>query len=160
MPTWKTAGEAGRAWRSAVDPGGARAENPRVAKPIPYHLVITEHPVYLQATVTGAHNAENALRFLTEAFAACAKTGRTALLLEFNLSGRSLESSSIFDVVSKRTAQALKLRKIAYYDNSERDPEKVKFAETVARNRGVNVRLFNDLDAAKGWLSEGARNGK
>lgn len=160
MPTWRTRAEAGRASKQAVDPRGARAENPRVAKPIPYHLVITEHPVYLQATVTGTHNADNALRFLTEAFAACAKTGRSALLLEFNLSGKSLDSSSIFDVVSKRTNLAVKLRKIAYVDNSERDPEKVKFAETVARNRGVNVRLFKELDSAKTWLTEGPGNGK
>jgi hypothetical protein len=119
----------------------------------PYRLILTQQPEYLHATVTGAHNAENALRFLTECFEACTRTGSTALLLEFNLAGPSLQSSIIFDVVSKRTAQAVKLRKIAYYDNSERDPEKVKFAETVARNRGVNVRLFRDLDAAKGWLT-------
>jgi hypothetical protein len=119
---------------------------------IPYHLVLVEHPMYLHATVTGTHNAENALRFLTESFAACQKQGCSAMLLEFNLSGQSLDSTSIFDVVSKRTGDAVKLRKIAYYDNSDRDPAKVKFAETVARNRGVNVRLFQDLEAAKRWL--------
>ena len=122
---------------------------------IPYRLVLAEHPGYLQATVTGTHNPENALRFLTESFAACIKTGHTSLLLEFNLAGRSLDSTSIFDVVSKRTGVAAKLRRIAYYDNSERDLDKIKFAETVARNRGVNVRLFQDLGAAKAWLSEG-----
>ena len=121
----------------------------------PYRLILKQEPGYLHATVTGEHNAENALRFLTESFDECIRTGGTALLLEFNLAGRSLGSSIIFDVVSKRTAQAVKLRKIAYYDNSDRDPEKVKFAETVARNRGVNVRLFRALDEAKAWLAEG-----
>ena len=145
----------GRATKSSVDPGRERAEDSRVEAAIPYRLVLAEHPGYLQATVTGTHNPENALRFLTESFDACVKTGQSALLLEFNLAGRSLASSSIFDVVSKRAAVAAKLRKIAYYDNSERDPDKVKFAETVARNRGVNVRLFQDLEAAKTWLSEG-----
>jgi hypothetical protein len=28
------------------------------------------------------------------------------------------------------------------------------FAETVARNRGVNVRLFQSVAAAEEWLSE------
>lgn len=128
--------------------------------PSAYRLVIEERPAYLQATATGAHNAANALRFLTEAFAACSKTGHTALLLEFNLSGPSLNTSSIFDVVSKRTSEAARLRKIAYYDNSERDIDKTQFAETVARNRGVNVRLFQDLDAAKRWLTEGTKDVK
>ena len=121
----------------------------------PYRLVIVDHPSYLKATVTGEHNAPNALRFLTEAFDACAKSGHSALLLEFNLTGPSLDSSSIFDVVAQRTAIAAKLRKIAYVDraNFGRDPEKMKFAETVAMNRGVNVRLFHDLETAGAWLS-------
>lgn len=144
---------------NSVDPRPAPAEN-RNVETNPYRLIIQEQPVYLHATVTGTHNAVNALRFLTESFTECLKVGQTALLLEFNLSGPSLDSSSIFDVVSQRTAMAAKLRKIAYYDNSERDPEKVKFAETVARNRGVNVRLFRDLNEAKRWLTEGTAQAK
>jgi hypothetical protein len=124
---------------------------------LPYHLVLEETPAYIHATVTGAHNAQNALRFLTEAFAACAKSRHGALLLEFNLAGPSLDSSSIYDVVAQRTAVAAKLRKIAYVDHAGhgRDPGKMKFAETVALNRGVNVRLFHQLEDAKRWLSEG-----
>ena len=79
------------------------------------------------------------------------------MLLELNLAGPSLDSSSIFEVVSKRAAVAAKLRKIAYVDTSERDPDKMKFAETVALNRGVNVRLFRDVDAARQWLSEDSK---
>ena len=125
-------------------------------KILPYHLTIEERPGYLRATVTGAHNPQNALRFLTEAFAACVKTGHAALLLDFRLTGPSLDTSSIFDVVAQRTAIAAKLRKIAYVDHSGhgRDPGKMKFAETVALNRGVNVRLFHELDDAQRWLSE------
>lgn len=95
------------------------------------------------------------MRFLTDAFDACTKSGHSALLLEFSLAGPSLDSSTIFDVVAQRTAIAAKLRKIAYVDraNFGRNPEKMKFAETVAMNRGVNVRLFHDLDAAHTWLS-------
>lgn len=37
--------------------------------------------------------------------------------------------------------------------NALRFPEKMKFAETVAMNRGVNVRLFHDLETADAWLS-------
>ena len=127
-------------------------------KPPPYHLVIEEHPDYLHATATGAHNAANALRFLTETFDAIARSGHTSLLLEFNLTGKSLDSSSIFGVVAQRTAVAAKLRRIAYVDHSGhgRDPSKMKFAETVALNRGVNVRLFHELEDAQRWLSEQA----
>lgn len=119
-----------------------------------YLLTITEHPSFLHAKVTGTNNAENALRFLEEAYAACMQRGQSAVLLEMDLSGPSLESASIFRVIAQRSADGAKLRKIAYVDKSERGPEKVKFAETVAINRGVNVRLFPDVESATRWLSD------
>jgi hypothetical protein len=120
---------------------------------VPYHLTIEEHPTYLHATVAGTHSPENALRFLKEAHEACVKSGKTAVLLEMNLVGPSLDATSIFRVISERSGEAVKLRKIAYVDASSRDPEKMRFAETVAVNRGVNVRLFQDLAEAKEWMA-------
>jgi hypothetical protein len=122
---------------------------------MPYHLTLQELPTYLHATVTGTHTPANALRFLKEVYDACLKSGQTAVLLEMNLSGPSLDATSIFRVISERSGDALKLRKIAYVDASSRDPEKMRFAETVAVNRGVNVRLFQDLAKAKEWMSGG-----
>jgi hypothetical protein len=41
--------------------------------------------------------------------------------------------------------------KVAFVDRPERiDPQ--KFGELVARNRGVDIRIFSDLQAAKEWL--------
>lgn len=69
-----------------------------------------------------------------------------------NLSGPSFDLGSIFSVVAERSADGKKLRKIAYVDTSQRDPTALKFAETVAVNRGVNVLLFQDLAAAQRWM--------
>ena len=117
-----------------------------------YQLTIEEGPSYLHARVVGLRNPENALRFLEEAYRACVKGGHAAVLLEMNLSGPSLDPGSIFQVISQRSGDATSLRRIAYVDAAG-NPERPKFAETVAANRGVNVRLFGDLDAAKAWLS-------
>jgi len=118
-----------------------------------YRLTIIEKPGYLHATATGEHTAANARRFLTEAHEACMKRGHDAVLLEVNFSGPSLPAHSIFDVISSQSAAAQRLRRIAYVETGqERDPEQMKFAETVARNRGVNVRLFRDLAGAEAWL--------
>jgi hypothetical protein len=56
---------------------------------------------------------------------------------------------------------ALKLNKIAYVEPSIDDATMPAFLETVAVNRGVNVRLFRDVASAASWLSEGeaARSG-
>jgi hypothetical protein len=118
-----------------------------------YHLTLEEHPGYLHATATGTHTPENALRFLKEVHEACTQRGYSAVLLEMNLAGPSLDSTSIFRVIAQRSMDAAGLKKIAYVDASSRDPEKMKFAETVAINRGVNVRLFQDLALAKEWMA-------
>ena len=120
---------------------------------MPYHLTIEENPSYLHAKVTGTHNAENARRFLVEVHEACVRGNYSAVLLEMNLSGPSLSTVSIFDVISERSPDALKLKRIAYVDaGSERDPRQARFAETVARNRGVRVRLFRNVDDAERWI--------
>jgi len=119
-----------------------------------YRLTLVERPTYLHTRVTGPNTPENAMRFLRESYEACVARGHDALLLEMDLAGPSLDSSSIFRIVAERTTDALKLRKIAYVEKSrEKDQSKVHFAETVAVNRGVNVRLFGDVAEAERWLS-------
>ena len=63
-------------------------------------------------------------------------------------------TSSIFSVISQSAPRGLTLRRIAYVEPPPRTPSGAEFAETIAKNRGVNVRLFRDLAAAHAWLSE------
>ena len=117
-----------------------------------YELTLDERPDYLHATVRGDRTPDNCMRFLVEAYEACVRSGRSALLLELRLTGHALGTPKIFEVISARSAEGMKLRKIAYVDIAPGSPEKPLFAETVARNRGVNVRLFPDIAAADRWL--------
>ena len=81
----------------------------------------------------------------------------SAVLLEMNLSGPSLNVLSIFNIISERAPYAFGLKRIAYVERgSGRAPEQARFAETVARNRGVNVRLFWSVGEAEDWLREWA----
>ena len=119
-----------------------------------YRLTLQSHPKYLHASVTGSHTPENVARFLREVHEACMSQGIGCVLVEVNFTGPSLATGSIYDVVSRQSSQAKLLRKIAYVDASPRDDGKKKFAETVALNRGVNVRLFPDVAQARRWLEE------
>jgi hypothetical protein len=122
---------------------------------MPYHLTIEEKASYLHAKVTGTHSPDNIRRFLTEVYDAGVRVGRSAVLLEMNLSGPSLAVGRIFDIVTERSRHALRFERIAYVDvSSERDLAKKQFAETVAANRGVHVRLFGNLADAERWLSD------
>jgi len=121
---------------------------------VAYQLTIEERPTYVYARVEGDLTAANALRFLEEAYAACVRTGRSLLLLDMQLHGPDLNTTNVYDVISQRVADGSKLRKIAYVPFQRDDRSMAHFAETVAMNRGVNVRLFESVAAAQRWLSE------
>jgi len=122
-----------------------------------YRLSIEEHASHVHACATGEMSPENALRFLMEANAACKQRGRHRLLLEFGFTGPSLNGGTIYEIVTARSADAAAFERIGYVDASaERNPEHKRFAETIARNRGVNVRLFRSVAEAQGWLSSPA----
>jgi hypothetical protein len=120
----------------------------------PYQLTLEERPTYLHAKVVGERTPANALRFLEEAYAACIQGGHDSLLLEMAFSGPSLNTTSVYNIISRRVPDGKNLRKIAYVQTEFGDPAMPYFAETVAVNRGVNVRLFQSVDAAEKWLSE------
>ena len=122
-----------------------------------YHLETHEREGYLHAKVSGPRTPENAQRFLKEAYEECLRTGRVALLLEMGLTGPPLDMASVFRVIANRAPDGAKLRRIAYVEPAPTDIPSALFAETVANNRGVNVRLFKDLDAADRWLRDGKK---
>ncbi|MFZ3323080.1 MAG: hypothetical protein WA190_11960 [Usitatibacter sp.] len=119
-----------------------------------YHFKIEENPKYLHASASGNNTAENVLRFLRESYETCMTKQVTAVLLEMKFEGPALDTGSIYSVIAQRSESGKQLRKIAYVAPPEREVSKSKFAETVAINRGVNVRLFADVDAARKWLEE------
>jgi len=121
----------------------------------PYHLTIEHRGDYLHATVVGERTSGNALRFLQESYAACVQHGVPNLLLEMNLTGPSLGTYDIYHVITHRSPDGARLRRIAYVEGSLDDPEQARFAETVAVNRAVNVRLFEDVAEAARWLEDG-----
>ena len=123
---------------------------------MPYQLTIEERPTYLYARVTGERTPANALRFLEEVYAACVERGHSAVLMDMAFSGEPLPAASIYGILSQRAPDGAKLRKIAYVQAVADDPDAPdmpRFAETVARNRGVNVRLFRAVVAAERWLT-------
>ena len=122
-----------------------------------YEFIVEERPGYLHAIARGDRTEENTLRALQDVGAACRRLDRGEVLLEMALSGPSLDMTSILRVISERSKAGTRLRKIAYYESSPGKPGRAGFAETVAINRGVNVRLFDERDAAIRWLLETPR---
>ncbi len=122
-----------------------------------YHLATEEGHGYLHARVTGARTPENAQRFLREAYEECVRKGHAALLLEMGLTGAPMDMATVFRVIANRAPDGAKLKRIAYIEPSATNIPSALFAETVANNRGVNVRFFKDLAAADRWLTSEGR---
>jgi len=119
-----------------------------------YQLAIDVTPGYLHARVTGENSREAVLGYLADLRQACLAHDRTNVLVEENLRGPSLDMVTIFRVIAGDAAQnAVVGLRIAYVDtNPEHAADRMQFAETVAVNRGIQVRVFASVAEAVAWL--------
>lgn len=119
-----------------------------------FAVELVDMPGYLHARVTGVNSREAVIEYTHDIHKACVERGFRAVLIEENLSGPSIDLSSIFQVVADRSRQAVGfLNWIAYVDvNEEHDRPRMKFAEDVAVSRGANMRFFASVADAERWL--------
>ena len=117
-----------------------------------YKLTITQKPTYLHAIVTGVNSRENVARYLEEVGHACRVLGCSRLLIEERLEGPRLGTIDVFQIAAEGVSRARgNLLAIAYVDvNAEGDL--MKFAETVAVNRFLPVKVFSSVSDAENWL--------
>jgi hypothetical protein len=120
-----------------------------------YRFTIEQHPTYLHVIGSGTNTAENARQFLIDAYHAAIERNCGSLLVDRRFSGPSLRLGNIYSVIAERSPDGSRLERIAYVDaNPEHAPDAAQFAELVAQNRGVNVRLFGSIGEAERWLEE------
>ena len=118
-----------------------------------YQLRIVEKPTYLHATVTGPNTLENVAGYLQEIMRECEARQCFNVLIEERLTGRRLETWDVYQIASDNSALARGVfRAIAYVDVNA-GGDLMKFAETVANNRGVPVNLFATVAEAEAWLA-------
>jgi hypothetical protein len=122
-----------------------------------YELHIQDAGAYLHILVTGPNTPEVIRSYLREIVDICANRRAAGVLIEENLSGPGLKLGEIYNIVSEGSENPLAHQiNVAFVDVSgEHAPGSMKFAETVARNRGINVRAFPSIEAAAAWLRHG-----
>ena len=108
---------------------------------------------YLAAKFIGSGVAEDVwqeFRFIAEY---CKRTKNNKLLIDGTRFNEKLSITERYLAAEESRVFALYGIKVAVVDILERiDPQ--KFAEMAARNRGVNLRVFTDFQAAEEWLLE------
>lgn len=122
-----------------------------------YELSVIEKPGYLHCIVTGRNTAENVAAYLQELARECETRNCFRVLIEEHLIGRRLETWDVYRLISESGARNLaRLEAVAYVDvNAE--GELMKFAETVASNRGLPMTVFATVPEAENWLTRKER---
>lgn len=122
-----------------------------------YQLTITEKHGYLHCIITGKNTMENVAAYLQELARECEARNCFRVLIEEHLVGRRLETWDVYQLVSEGGARNLgQFQAMAFVDvNAEGDL--MKFAETVANNRGLPMTMFATVPEAQSWISSKAR---
>ncbi|HXZ25219.1 MAG TPA: hypothetical protein VEI24_03275 [Nitrospiria bacterium] len=117
-----------------------------------YTLTITPKPGYLHAVVTGRNSLENVKGYLADIQRACAARNCYRILIEERLEGPRLGIMDVFRIASEGSRIAHEpFKAIAYVDVFAKG-DLMKFAETVAVNRAMPVRVFSSVIEAERWL--------
>ena len=117
-----------------------------------YNFSVEQKPAYVHAKVSGDLTRPNARQFLVDAYQACIDRNVPSLLLEVAFTG-DLGLGEVCSVINERSPDGSNLERIAYVDtNPDLQRDTAEFAEMVAQNRDVNVRLFRTLSEAEQWL--------
>ena len=122
-----------------------------------YQLSIQEKPGYLHFQVSGENNLETVQSYLEEVLQRCIEQKYSSVLIEEFLQGPGLKVIEMFQIAEKSSDISNHLRRVAYVDtNMEHSFANLKFAGTVASNRGLNVHIFPSVPDAEQWLHENA----
>lgn len=115
-------------------------------------------PSYLHVRVTGDNTGENVRRYMRDVLEASKAHACSRILLEENLAGRSLDTMEVFSLAARGSIEAMvAITAIAYVDsNPEHDRQLLRFAESVALNRGLLVKTFATVALAAQWLEGSA----
>lgn len=121
-----------------------------------FQLTLTEKAGYLHAIVNGQNSLENVVMYLRELHRECAERGINRVLIEERLTGRRLETWDVYQIASQGSLQgAGNFVSVAYVD-VHASGELMKFAETVANNRGIPLNVFATVEDAEAWLQKQA----
>jgi len=120
--------------------------------PMSYRLTITQKPAYLHAIITGVNSRENVECYLDDIRRECTSRGCFRVLIEERLEGLRLGTIDVFQIAAEGSGRALGIFKAIAYVDVNAEGDLMEFAETVAVNRFLAVKLFSSVSDAEKWL--------
>lgn len=121
-----------------------------------YHTAFIQGNGYIHMKVQGENALQTVLDYTAEAYQECVRRNCWKLLIEENLQGPAMTLTDVYHAASKGTERAEQPILVAFVDiNPQHSKQNMEFAELVALNRGLNIRVFENLQEAQAWI-EGA----
>ena len=122
-----------------------------------YELNIQPRGEYLHAIVSGDNTRDNVARYLRELRRECIARNCARLLIEERLAGARLPLVDVFQIVVEESERAAGLFQAIAYVDVNAGGDLMKFAESLAVERGIPVRLFATVAEAERWLTRASR---
>lgn len=119
---------------------------------MPYELVVTRKPTYLHAVVTGRNSVESVEGYLADIRRECTLRGCHRVLIEERLEGPRLDVKDVFRIAAGGSTRAVGMFEAIAYVDANAHGDLMKFAETVAVNRSLPVKVFASVADAETWL--------
>lgn len=117
-----------------------------------YALTIEQRPTYLHAVVTGRNTTDNVERYIDDVFRECRERGCWKVLIEERLEGPRLGALEVFGIVTRGSSRFVGLATAIAYVDVYAVGDTMQFAEDVAVNRAIPVRVFRTVEDARRWL--------
>jgi len=124
-----------------------------------YKLTIHQKSSYLHAIVTGPNSRENVQQYLQEIRRECILRNCFRVLVEERLEGPRIGAMDVFQIAAENSRKASRTFQAVAYVDVNAEGELMKFAETVAVNRGIPIAVFSTVAEAERWLVRGDPTG-
>jgi hypothetical protein len=118
----------------------------------PYSLTFEKRPQYLYVRVASETISQQMVAdYLQEITYRCRRTGHTRLMVDRQIP-QTLSETETFFTGTQFANMGIDRVKIAFVDERDENREHLEFAMLIANNRGGDMKLFSDADAAEKWL--------
>jgi hypothetical protein len=117
-----------------------------------YELRFEQEPTYLHVVVTGTNSKQTVAAYLEDIRRECITRNCFRVLIEERLEGARLGVMDVFEIAAEGSRRAPAQFKAFAYVDVNAGGDLMKFAETVAVNRGLPVMVFRTVVEAREWL--------
>ena len=118
----------------------------------PYELTLEYRPQYLYAFVRGEKDScEISRQYWKEIADECNKSGIKKVLIEEDIT-ENISMPDMYRFASEIPDLGFHGVRVAFFDRHETQHQLNQFGETVATNRGLVSRVFNNFAEAEKWL--------